>query len=58
MIADSVVYVQNSNVANDGQLFELEIKIKELQLHFLDNLQLTKQSLKASSHSVGASLSI
>ena len=37
---------------NEGQLFELEIKINELQLQFLDNLELTKQSLKASSHSV------
>ena len=51
-VADSVVYVQNSNVAKEGQLYELEIKIKELQLQFLDNLELTKQSLKASSHSV------
>ena len=55
MIADSVVYVhkvQNSNVANEGQLFELKIKINELQLQYLNNLELTKQSLKTSSHSV------
>ena len=55
MIADSVVYVQkaqNSDITNEGQLFELEIKINELQLQFLNNLELTKQSLKASSHSV------
>ena len=55
MIADSVVYVQkvqNSDITNEGQLFELEIKINELQLQFLDNLELTNQSLKASCHSV------
>ena len=52
MIADSVVYVQNSDITNEGQLFELEIKINELQLQFLDNLESTKQSLKASSHTV------
>ena len=52
IIVGSTVYVQNSNVINEGQLFELEIKIKELQLQFLDNLESTKQSLKASSHSV------
>ena len=61
-VADSVVYVQNSNVANEGQLFELEIKINELQLQFFDNLALTKEALekaltkkafkKASSHTV------
>ena len=51
-IADSVVYVQSSNVANEGQLFELQIRINELQLQFLENLELTKQSLKASSHTV------
>ena len=48
----STVYVQNSNVANEGQLFELKIKINELQLQFLDNLESTKQSLKDSSQSV------
>ena len=55
MIADSVVYVQkvqNSDIANEGQLFELKIKINDLQLQYLDNLELTNQSLKASCHSV------
>ena len=56
MIADSIVYVQkvqNSDIANEGQLFELKIKINELHLQFLDNLTLTKKAFKnVSSHSV------
>ena len=54
IIADSVVYVkkvQNLDITN-GKLFELEIEIRDLQAQFLDNLESTKLSLKASSHSV------
>ena len=51
VIADSVVYVPKPlNISGEGQL--LETKINELQLLFLDNLELTKQSLKKSSHTV------
>ena len=52
VIADSVVYVPKPlNISGEGQL--LETKINDLlQLLFLDNLELTKQSLKTSSHTV------
>ena len=45
--SDSVVYVSGK-----GQLFHLQVKINELQLLFLDNLELTMKLLKNCSHTV------